>query len=151
MYACRTTKKKLASLTPLLLIITFLGIRTPALNAAEPDCRIDAGSCVQTSGALSVGFDVSPKPLKAMRELTFIVTVKEKGKPVTNASLLINLSMPGMYMGENIVRLAHRADGIYEGTGVIIHCPSGGKNWQASVTIEQGGKKSVVNYLFEVP
>ena len=132
MYACRSTKEKTASLALLLLLIIFFGIRTPELKAAGPDCRIDAGPCVQTSGALSVGFDVSPKPLKAMRELTFIVTVEEKGKPVTNASLLINLSMPGMYMGKNIVRLAHRVDGIYEGTGVIVRCPSGEKIWQAS-------------------
>jgi hypothetical protein len=122
-----------------------------ASQTTQPDCRFDAGPCVRTAGALSVVLDIAPKPLKVMRELTFTVTVKDKDQPVKDATILINLSMPGMFMGENIVRLAHRADGVYDGTGVIIRCPSGGKIWQASVAIERGEKKTVANYVFEVP
>ncbi len=122
-----------------------------ASQAAKPDCRLDAGPCIRTAGVLSVILDITPKPLKAMRELTFTVTVKEGGKPVPDAALLIELTMPGMYMGKNAVRLTHRAGGVYEGTGVIIRCPSGEKMWQASVIIERAEKKSIVNYLFEVP
>jgi uncharacterized GH25 family protein len=103
------------------------------------------------AGDLSVVLDIFPKPLKVMRELTFTVTVKDKGKPVTDASILISLSMPGMFMGKNIVRLPHRADGVYDGTGVIVRCPSGEKIWQASVAIERGEKKTAANYVFEVP
>lgn len=133
-------------------ILLFCGAQQiSASQTAQPDCRVNSGACVKTSGALSVVFDISPKPLKVMRELTFTVTVKDQGKPVTDASILINLSMPGMFMGKNIVRLAHRADGVYDGTGVIIRCPSGGKIWQASVAIERGGKKTIANYVFEVP
>jgi len=121
-----------------------------AFQTTRPDCRLDAGPCIQTSGTLSVVFDISPKPLRVMRELIFTVTVKDKGRSVTDASILISLSMPGMFMGENIVRLSHRADGVYDGTGVIIRCPSGENVWQASVTVERGEKKSVSNFVFEV-
>jgi hypothetical protein len=132
------------------LVLTGAGHASPS-QTSHADCRIDAGPCFKTSGVLSVSFDIAPKPVKAMRELTFTVTVKERGKPVTDASLLIDLTMPGMYMGRNVVRLTHSSGGVYEGKGVIVRCPSGGKLWQASVVIKHAERKSVVNYTFEVP
>jgi hypothetical protein len=149
----KPAKKKQVVLAALASIALLLGCAAHifASQATKPDCRLDAGPCVRTDGALTLILDITPKPLEVMRELTFTVIVKEGGKPVPDALLLIDLSMPGMYMGKNVVRLTHRADGVYEGTGVIIRCPSGGKIWQALVIMERAEKKSVVNYLFEVP
>ena len=117
----------------------------------ETECMMNTGPCIKTVDDLSVAVDITPKPLKAMRSLLFRTTISNKGRPVTDASVLINLSMPGMFMGQNIIRLTHLNEGIYEGNGVIIRCPSGKKIWQASVAIDRAGRKSVVNYIFEVP
>ena len=56
-----------------------------------------------------------------------------------------------MFMGQNVIGLNHLRDGIYEGKGVIVRCPSGKKIWRASVAIHRAGNESVVDYIFEVP
>jgi hypothetical protein len=148
----RETKKWTILAAVLATAMQFVAVQQlPASQNRQPDCRIDAGSCVKTAEGLSVILDITPKPLKVMRDLTFLVTVTDRGKPVTDASVQIDLTMPGMFMGKNVVRLSHRADGVYEGKGVIIRCPSGEKIWQASVTIQQAAKKTVLSYVFEVP
>jgi hypothetical protein len=145
-----TTAIPVAVLAAFLLCVSAGHAGTP--KAGPADCSFNAGPCTKTAGALTIVLDISPKPLKVMRELTFTATVTDQGKPVSDAQLLIELTMPGMYMGKNVVRLAHRGNGVYEGTGVIIRCPKGEKLWQAAVTVERPArKKSVVKYLFEVP
>lgn len=139
--------------------IVFLALLLIPLNPvparAQPvtgqaDCRIDAGACTRAVGTLSVLFDITPKPVKVMREVTFTVTVQDGGRPVTDALLSVGLTMPGMYMGKNVVRLAHRGNGVYEGNGVIIRCPSGKKMWKASVSLQRGGAVKTASYIFEV-
>jgi hypothetical protein len=137
------------------LELAVLGVHLPSAAAGlefiQADCRIDIGPCVKTEGGVTVAIDVNPKPLKTLRELTFTATVSQEGRPVADASVTIDLSMPGMFMGKNVMRLATRRDGTYEGKGVIIRCPSGKRTWQAMVTVERAGKESVVSYIFEVP
>lgn len=119
-------------------------------KAARPDCAINAGPCEKIVNRLSVLFSITPRPVKVMSELVFTATVKDQGLPVMDADITIDLTMPGMFMGKNVVRLAHQAGGVYEGTGVIIRCPSGKKTWKATVTIWRNGKKSFASYVFEV-
>jgi hypothetical protein len=120
------------------------------LQNTEPDCKMDAGSCIKTVDGLTVSVDITPKPLKAMRNLRFRTTLSNKGKPVTDASVSITLTMPGMFMGQNVIRLVHAHEGIYEGNSVIVRCPNGEKLWQASVDIRRSGRETSVNYVFEV-
>jgi len=120
------------------------------VQTTEPDCKMDAGPCTKTVDGLTVSVDITPKPLKAMRNLRFRTTLSNAGKPVTDASVSIALSMPGMFMGQNVIRLVHVHEGIYEGNGVIVRCPSGKKIWQALVDIRRAGREAAVNYLFEV-
>jgi hypothetical protein len=136
--------------------LMFLYINVPHANASdsqitETDCVMSAGPCIKTVNGLTVAVDITPRPLKAMHTSVFRTTISIKNRPVTDASVSINLSMPGMFMGQNIIRLTHLNQGVYEGTGVIIRCPSGKKIWQASVAISRPGRESVVNYIFEVP
>jgi hypothetical protein len=123
----------------------------PASTSANagPDCRIEAGSCEKITRGFSVVFDIVPKPVKPMNELTFSATLKDRGTPVEDASVLLDLSMPGMYMGKNVVALRYAAAGVYSGTGVIVRCPTGGRIWKATVTIKRGGGEAVVDYVFE--
>ncbi len=114
------------------------------------DCRINEGPCTKTKGTISTQFDIVPKPIVPMREKTFSVTLREEGKPVSDASVVIGLTMPGMYMGSNKIRLVHLQNGIYEGKGVIIRCPSGKKVWKAAVSIQRQGKTRTLDFIFEV-
>ncbi|MBI5741682.1 MAG: FixH family protein [Nitrospirae bacterium] len=95
-------------------------------------------------------FDINPKPVRAMSELVFSMYLEESGRPVTDADITLDLTMPGMFMGINRPVLKHVKDGRYEGKGVIPACPHGGKQWKAEVNIERGGKVETASYTFEV-
>lgn len=101
----------------------------------EP-CRMEIGDCIVT-------LDIAPKPVKAMEELAFTVTV---GQSCSEEVPLIDLSMPGMVMGENKVILKKTDEGTFQGTGVIVRCPSGKRTWKATVIIP--GKGSA-EYIFD--
>jgi len=138
------------ALTLVFLCISVHRVRASEQQDSEPNCMINAGPCIKTVDGLTVAFEVTPKPLKAMRSLLFRTTISNQGSPVADASVSIDLSMPGMFMGQNVIGLTRLRDGIYEGKGVIIRCPSGKKIWRASVAIQRAGKESVANYIFEV-
>ena len=108
------------------------------------DCLIGAGSCSKSIGDRRVVFDISPKPVMTMKELTFAVRIEGGGTP---QSLVLDLSMPGMYMGRNRVVLKKTSDGGYSGRGVIPRCPSGKRLWQAEIEIPGAGR---VVYRFNV-
>jgi hypothetical protein len=138
------------ALTFAFLCIGVQSVKASDLQYIEPDCMMNAGPCIRTVNGLTVAFDITPKPLKAMRTLLFRATISNYGRPVTDASISIDLSMPGMFMGQNVIKLNHLHAGIYEGKGVIVRCPSGKKIWQASADIHRPDKESVVNFIFEV-
>ncbi len=139
------------TLTSVLMCVSDHSVKASEQQVTEPDCMMSAAPCIKTVDGFTVAFDINPKPLKAMRSLLFRTTISNQGSPVTDVSVSIDLSMPGMYMGQNIIGLNHLRDGIYEGKGVIVRCPSGKKIWRASVAIHRAGNESVVDYIFEVP
>jgi hypothetical protein len=117
----------------------------------KPDCNIHTGPCsrIIAEENFMVLFDVNPRPVRSMDELHFIITIKKAGKPVTDAQVSLDLTMPGMFMGVNRPKLKHREKGRYEGEGVIPTCPHGGKLWKAEIGIELKGEKASVSYVFE--
>lgn len=124
---------------------------SPVLAAEKINCDIQRGSCRQVADSgTAVELDILPKPVKALTELDFIVTIKRGGVPLKDALIDLDLTMPGMFMGHNRPVLKQVKPGRYEGKGVITRCPSGGKTWQAEVTIEHDGKTAIVDFLFEV-
>ena len=136
--------------TGLVLAIVIAG---PQSNAAGDriDCAIQDGPCRKTTGSgLEVLFDVTPRPAAAMRELEFSLSLRKNGKPVTGASLLLDLSMPDMFMGNNQPRLIEAQAGTYRGRGVIPRCPTGSRIWRALIAIRQSGSVEQVSFLFEV-
>ncbi len=115
------------------------------------ECDLQRGPCVQETGdGMIVEFDIEPKPLTAMSDLVFIVKLKKDSLPIKDASVLMELTMPGMFMGKNRPALKQVSDGRFEGKGVITSCPSGKKTWQAEVVVTHGEKTSVIDYLFNV-
>jgi len=115
------------------------------------DCDVQRGPCVQETGSgMVVEFDVHPKPVRAMADLDFIVKLKKDSLPIKDASVMMELTMPGMFMGKNRPALKQISDGRFEGSGVITTCPSGKKTWQAEVIITHGEKTAVIDFLFKV-
>jgi len=135
---------------PAIALLLLIAGTAHAGEAVRPDCRIDEGSCRAAKGTLLVTFELLPRPVKVMRELAFAVTLQDKGTQVTDASVAVELTMPGMVMGKNTVILLSKGGGIYEGKGVIVRCPSGSRLWRANVNVRRGGKTAAVPFLFEV-
>ena len=88
--------------------------------------------------------EISPKPVNAMSHLKFRI-ILTGNQPV--APPYIDLGMPGMKMGPNRVPLKSVGNGVHEGTGIIVRCPSGKKVWKAMVTVPNMG---TAEFIFDV-
>ncbi len=113
-------------------------------NQCETECNIHEESCTKTFSNCTVSLDISPKPVKAMTDLTFMVTLSGK-KPIANP--YIDLRMPGMHMGPNQVKLKSVGNNVYRGEGIIVRCPSGRRTWKAVVAIPG---ITTAEFLFDV-
>jgi hypothetical protein len=80
-----------------------------------------------------VGLTVTPKPIRVMKPLHFQVDLQDHGQA---QSVMVDLSMPDMYMGINQVAMKKSGPGVYKGMGIIPTCPTGLTLWQASVIID---------------
>ncbi|MEK6194555.1 MAG: hypothetical protein N2F24_10070, partial [Deltaproteobacteria bacterium] len=83
-------------------------------------------------------------PVKAMQDLVFKVSIT--GASPTEPPH-IDLGMPAMKMGPNRVVLKLTGPGTYEGSGVIVRCPSGKRTWFANVIVPESGE---VKFIFDV-
>ncbi len=139
---------KVTLVASILSVLIVLGMNS-SLFAAENkkeliNCDIQNQSCVQSISGGRVTFNIGPKPVKAMEDLLFEVRVKDldlTGPP------LIDLKMPGMRMGKNQVKTKMTDKDVYQGTGIIVRCPSGKTVWQAVVNLPGIGK---LNFIFDV-
>ena len=108
------------------------------------NCDVHQGTCTQKLQGTDVILDISPKPVKAMTDLKFTITLT--GKQGVSEPF-IDLGMPGMKMGPNRVFLKSNGKGVYSGTGTIVRCPSGKRIWKATVTVPDMGS---VEFIFDV-
>lgn len=108
------------------------------------NCDIQNQPCIRQVSGGSITFDIRPKPVKAMEDLTF--AVKTEGVTLSGPPV-IDLSMPGMKMGPNQVKLKMTGAGLYQGTGIIVRCPSGKTLWQALVHLPGTGD---ADFVFDV-
>jgi hypothetical protein len=134
------------------VILTAFLLATPERIAAGDkyeemiNCNLHQGICTQRLAGSTITLEVTPRPVKAMQDLLFQVTLS--GKLPSNTQLpYIDLGMPGMNMGPNRVQLESAGIGAYEGQGVIVRCPSGRRTWQATVTIPDVGQ---TDFIFDV-
>ncbi len=108
------------------------------------NCDVHHGTCTQKLQDMDIILDINPKPVKAMTDLKFTITLS--GKQGVSEPF-IDLGMPGMEMGPNRVFLKSNGKGIYSGTGIIVRCPSGKRIWKATVTVPDKGS---VEFIFDV-
>jgi hypothetical protein len=111
---------------------------------AKINCDAHQGECLQSSADLTVSLEITPRPVKAMQDLVFKVSI-EGASPA--APPHIDLGMPAMKMGPNQVALKPMGPGTYEGSGVIVRCPSGKRTWFANVIVPGSGE---VKFIFDV-
>jgi hypothetical protein len=136
----------------ILVLLTVLLLTVPGGGNAgdkyrdQINCDLHQGPCTQNLAGSSVTLTVAPRPVKAMQDLSFRVTLNGKLPPNTKPPY-IDLGMPGMNMGPNRVQLKSAGNATYEGRGVIVRCPSGRRTWQATVTIPDVGQ---TDFIFDV-
>ena len=111
---------------------------------ATINCDAHNGICTQSSGDLTVSLEIRPRPVKAMQDLVFKITIKGAA-PATPP--YIDLGMPAMKMGPNKVVLKPTGSGAFEGAGVIVRCKSGKRTWFANVVVPDAGE---VKFIFDV-
>jgi hypothetical protein len=126
-------------------IVAFFPL--PAMGnsvSVQVECDVHAGPCTTPMGNGQMRLNITPKPVKAMRDLVFTLTLKDKGNA---GEPYIDLGMPGMDMGKNRVSLKPTGEGVYEGKGIIVRCPSGRRTWRARVMVPH---MEPVDFIFDV-
>ena len=125
--------------------ILIMGIPCYSAAASEDtNCNIQQAECRKELGNITVVLGIHPRPVKAMQDLVFRITIE--GKPIVGVPH-IDLGMPGMKMGPNRVRLKPAGPGVFEGKGIIVRCPSGRTVWRARVVVPDVG---TTNFIFNV-
>jgi hypothetical protein len=85
--------------TAVLMIIKAQSVGAREFKGQERDkCDVHHETCTKSLANCEVSLDIHPKPVKAMRLLSFQVTISG-GRP--SGSPFIDLGMPGMDMGPN--------------------------------------------------
>jgi hypothetical protein len=129
----------------LFFLTVILPITAQAMDHSKmTNCDVHKGTCTQKLQNTDIILDISPKPVRAMTDLKFTITLT--GKQGLSEPF-IDLGMPGMKMGPNRVLLKSNGEGVYSGTGTIVRCPSGKRIWQATVTVPDMGS---VEFIFDV-
>jgi len=100
-----------------------------------------AGPAAASAGSIEVTLTTQPDPPK-MGETTFEAMVMQRGQPVTDADVAVELvmaAMPAMNMPEMKSRtpLKHEGGGRYRGTGNVMMAGS----WEATVSVTRGGQE----------
>jgi hypothetical protein len=134
------------------LLISFILCFTPKMVHADNgyrkliNCDLHDDACTHRIHGTDVILAVTPRPVQAMKDLVFTVTLPESLESLKSPPV-IDLSMPGMDMGPNRVRMISVGKNKYEGKGVIVKCPSGHRVWKATVTVPEVG---AAEFIFDV-
>lgn len=141
-----TPGRWLRTLGSAILLISFSAV----VHAADKyqdmiNCDLHKGPCSQVLDGHTVTLAVSPRPVKAMTDLSFEVVFEND--PAMDTPPFIDLGMPGMNMGKNRVTLKPEGRGVYRGTGVIVRCKSGRHTWRATLTCPGMGS---TDFIFNV-
>lgn len=115
-------------------------VRLERRLVAAAACDVGASPCTRVLPAGDeVTLELGPRPLKMMTELAAVVTVRRGAAPAEPDGITVSFEMPGMRMGKNEVRLARTSAGRFEGKAVLVRCPSGRKDWIATVSLARAG------------
>jgi len=143
--------KTLLLIFTVVILTAFLLAAPGCISAGDKyqemiNCDLHTGACTQSVSENTVTLEVTPRPVKAMQDLSFKVTLNRALPPNTEPPY-IDLGMPGMNMGPNRVWLKSTGNAVYAGSGVIVRCPSGRRTWRATVTVPGTGHVDFIFYV----
>jgi nitrogen fixation protein FixH len=113
--------------------------RRVRVASASAACDVGRAPCAADAGGTRLSLELAPRPVRALADLAATVTVTREGTPVEGAEVSLELSMPGMYMGENRAALRPDGAGRYAGRAVVLRCASGRTDWVAEVVARLPG------------
>ena len=136
MTTARNLVTRMAAVAVMILTIAACGGQS-----SQPGNEGAAGSPAPGSGSLDITLRTDPDPVRT-GENTCEVTVKDRGTPVTDATVSTELfmaAMPSMNMPEmrRNVNLTHRSEGVYQGMGQVIMAGS----WDVTVKVMREGRE----------
>jgi hypothetical protein len=118
-----------------LVAVTADGKTIPAPSDAP---KLPANTATQKVGNLNVTLAISPYPPASFQNGSFDITLTDdKGQPVTDATISLDLTMPGMWMppskpnAQAVGNGKYRAAAFWTMRGL----------WQIEVTIQRGNQK----------
>ncbi len=127
-----------------LLLFVVLGAHTALADASAINCQAHEGKCSLPIGKATVTLEINPRPVTAMQDSTFTVTLTGLAP---SQPPFIDLGMPAMKMGPNRVQLKPSGNGTYVGKGIIVRCKSGRRTWFANVVVPGAGE---ARFVFDV-
>jgi hypothetical protein len=130
--------------TPTLAIATASNISTPSLPGPTPSKgAASPNALTQKAGNLAVTLSFTPYPAVTFQETTFQITIMDdKGTPVSDANVSLDLSMPSMRMPANKPSAKSLGDGKYQAAGRFTM--RGG--WQIAVIVDRGGERQTAYF-----
>ena len=109
------------------------------IPASADSVKLPKNTAMQKVGNLSVSLAISPYPPAGFQQSNFDVTLKdEKGQPISDATVAIDLTMPEMPMPSNKPVAQYTDNGLYQATGRFTMRGL----WRIVVIIERNGEKN---------
>jgi hypothetical protein len=113
-------------------------------------CDAGVRLCAADAGDARVVLDLAPHPPVPLKELDAAVQLTRGGAPLAGAEVAVEISMPGMFMGENRILLRAVGPGRYAGKGALLRCTSGRRDWLAEVVVRvPGGGETRARFPFQ--
>lgn len=150
------SRRKLALDALVLLAVAALGalayfaapMLAPRTDVALPlsSCKLGDGPCrIDLPEGGSAEFEISPRPIPALKPLQLTVTVR--GSTVRKVE--IDFAGVDMQMGFNRPQLAGGNDGRFTGQASLPVCVTGSMPWQATVMIDTGSSVIAAPFRFD--
>lgn len=115
-------KKIYTGVLLLALISTLSCNKSEDTSSNSNDKNIEKKSEVKASskdGEISAILDISKKPIPKLVPLDLKLTLKQGNEGIRNADISLDLTMPGMEMPKNVVKLKESLAGIYNGQAIF--------------------------------
>jgi hypothetical protein len=107
----------------------------------DPNSHLPQGAVAQKVGSLNVSLALSPYPPVGFQTTNFDVTLTDvNGQAVTDATISLDLTMPGMWMPPNTLEAQHTGNGVYHAAGRFTMRDL----WRIEIIIQRGSEKQSV-------
>jgi hypothetical protein len=124
-----------------LVAVTSSGTPMPAPAAQTAAGKLPENMALQESGGLLVSLALNPYPPSGTQSSDFDVTLTDtSGQPVSDATVSLDLTMPGMWMPPNQLTADPVSAGKYHATGRFTMRGL----WRIEVLLTRGGQKQSV-------